>query len=120
MPATISRTVLTEAITSGAVLVVEALGADFYRSGHLPTAVNVPLSSSDEIVRRTVMAGDLPIVVYGAGIGGEAMELARRVEQLCDRLVWVYAGGKEDWVEAGLPLERSDAAAPPGSAGVQQ
>lgn len=117
MAATISRAVLSEAIASGAVLVVEALGADFYRSGHLPTAVNVPLSSSDEIIWRIVAAADLPIVVYGAGNGGEAMELARRMEQLCDRGVSVYPGGKEDWVEAGLPIVGSESAED--SAGLQ-
>ncbi len=118
MPATISHAMLAQAIASDAVLVVEALGADFYRSGHLPTAVNVPLSSSDEIVQRTVIAADLPIVIYGARDGGEAMELAQRVEHLCDRPVFVYSGGKEDWVEAGLPIEGSGTAAED-SAGLQ-
>lgn len=99
-------------------MVVEALGADFYSSGHLPTAVNVPLFSSDELVRLTVAAADLPLVVYGSRNGGEAMELARRLEELCDRIVLVYTGGKEDWVEAGLPVVESDPAADTDSNGL--
>lgn len=118
MTAIISRAMLAQAIASGAVLVVEALGSDFYRSGHLPTAVNVPLSSSDDIVQRTVTATDLPIVIYGARDGGEAMELAQRFEHLCDRPVFVYSGGKEDWVEAGLAIVGSDTVADD-SAGLQ-
>ena len=118
MPAAISHDMLAQAIASGAVLVVEALGADFYRSGHLPTAVNLPLSSSDDIVLRTVSGADLPIVIYGARDGGEALELAQRVEQLCDGPVFVYSGGKEDWVEAGLPIVGSETAGDD-SAGLQ-
>lgn len=109
MPASISRTALTQSIAAGAVLVVEALGFDFYRSGHLPSAVNLPLSSMDELLERTVAAADLPIVVYGTGISGEAMELAHRLERLTDRTVLVYTGGKEEWVEAGLPIVTSEA-----------
>lgn len=108
MPSTISRPSLARSIAAGAVVVIEALGADYYSAGHIPTAINVPLSSPDELLERVVASAELPLVVYGAGSSGEAMELARRLEQLCDRPVLVYAGGKEDWVEAGLPLEESE------------
>lgn len=119
MSAAISREVLAHSIASGSLLVIEALGEDFYRSGHLPNAVNVPLSSPDRLLRDTVTGADLPVVVYGSCNGGIAQELAQRIEQLCGCSVYVFAGGKEEWVEAGLPIVHSVGGATPGSAGAQ-
>lgn len=120
MATAISRAALARSIAAGSVVVVEALGADFYRNGHLPNAVNLSLSSPDAVVRRVVDATDRPIVVYGTAGGGEAAELAHRIERLCGREVSVYAGGKEDWAEAGLPIEGTGQIAPSRSARLQQ
>ncbi len=49
-----------------------------------------------------------PIVVYGAGGATSSDAVAQRLEQLGYTAVAVYRGGKEDWVEHGLPLERTD------------
>ena len=47
-----------------------------------------------------------PIVVYCTGTGTSSDAVARRLEELGYTAVAVYAGGKEDWVEHGLPVER--------------
>ena len=46
------------------------------------------------------------IVVYCTGTGTSSDAVARRLEELGYTAVAVYAGGKEDWVEHGLPVER--------------
>lgn len=106
MPRPISRTELARRIETGSVVVVEALGPDFFADGHLPQAVNVPHSSPDRMVRRIIGAPGRPVVVYGTRTGDEAKELAVRIEALCPVEVLIYDGGKEDWAEAGLRIDR--------------
>lgn len=106
MSTVITRSVLARSIATQSVVVVEALGNDFYRNGHLPGAINLPLSSPDALLQLTLNTAAMPVVVYGSRNGGEASELAHRIERLCRCQVLVYASGKEDWVEAGLLVER--------------
>lgn len=104
----ISRDELARRIAERTVLVVEALGSDFFHVGHLPEAVSLPLESPDAVLATLVRHHpERQIVVYGSGTGQEASELARRIESIGSRSVLVYEGGKEDWVEAGLGIERS-------------
>lgn len=51
---------------------------------------------------------DAPVVVYCSGTCRNSEIAAERLEQLGYGNVRVYLGGKEDWVEHGLPVERSD------------
>jgi rhodanese-related sulfurtransferase len=46
--------------------------------------------------------------VYGGGSRTSSVAVARRLEKLGYASVAVYDGGKEDWVEHGLPVERVD------------
>ena len=53
---------------------------------------------------------DAEIVVYCASATCQNSHIAARVlEQMGYTNVSVYAGGKQDWSEAGLPIERSAA-----------
>lgn len=106
MAQTISLHELLDRIATESVVVVEALSRDFYSGGHLPASVNLPFSSSDSAIAAFVEAARRPIVVYGSRGGGEASELALRIEAAGARDVSVLRGGKESWVEAGRPLER--------------
>ncbi len=107
MATAITRQALAELIAGGSVVVVEALSADFYADGHLPGAINVPISSPDPLDLIRAAAPRIPVVVYGSRHGGEATELAQRIEEGSACPVMIYAAGKEDWVEAGLAVERS-------------
>lgn len=107
MPTPISRDALAGRVADGSVVVLEALGADFYSAGHLPGAINLALSAPDAVVRTQVAAAGSPVVVYGSRYGGEAGDMARRIEALCACEVLIYEEGKEDWAEAGLLVEQS-------------
>ena len=103
----ISRAELRRRMASGHPLVViEALGRDFYADAHLPGAINVQPSDSDALIAALPDDVCTTVVVYGTSAGSQAHAVAHAVEALGFRNVWVYAGGKEDWVEAGLPVER--------------
>jgi rhodanese-related sulfurtransferase len=87
-------------------ILVEALGAAFYADAHLPGAINVPPSRVDELAPTLLPDRTASIVVYCSGACASAATVADQLWTLgyCD--VSVYAGGKEDWVEHGLPIER--------------
>jgi rhodanese-related sulfurtransferase len=87
-------------------VLVEALGADFYDDAHLPGAVNIPSSQVDTLAPVLLPDRQAFIVVYCTNAGAGSDSVARRLEALGYSTVAVYCGGKEDWVEHGLPVER--------------
>jgi rhodanese-related sulfurtransferase len=89
-------------------IVVEALGSAYYADAHLPGAINIPAGQVDELAPALLPDLDADIVVYCSGSGTSSDPVARRLEQLGYQTVYVYRGGKEDWAEHGLPLERLD------------
>ncbi|HYE48365.1 MAG TPA: rhodanese-like domain-containing protein [Azospirillaceae bacterium] len=107
MTARITRTELKSLLDAGARLTVaEALPEKYYRHSHLPGAVNLPLDRLEEIAAERFPARDAAVVVYCADI------TCRNSDQAAERLaalgytdVRVYAEGKKDWIEAGLPVE---------------
>ena len=85
---------------------VESLPESYYAQGHLPGAINLP---HDRVRERA--AGLLPdksafIIVYCANTPCQNSTIAvRTLEDLGYINVAEYLEGKQDWVEAGLPLE---------------
>ena len=109
MTTTISREELRAAIDDGHVTVVDALPPAPYAKRHLPGAVNVVNEHSDEQVRAALPRRDAVIVTYSTDEDcSRGPELAARLRELGYRHVRVYRGGIEDWVAAGLPVERLD------------
>ena len=110
MPNQISRDDLHHLMINGhRPVLVEALGAAYYADAHLPGAVNIPPGLVDRLAPPLLPDRQAPIVVYCTGTATSSHAVAQRLEQLGYTAVSVYPGGKEDWVEHGLPLERSDA-----------
>lgn len=88
-------------------LLLEALPERYWHEGHLPGAR--PLPPAELAARLPGLAPDLaaPVVVYCASATcANSHQVATRMRQLGYADVRVYAGGKADWAEAGLPLER--------------
>lgn len=87
------------------VTVVEALGAPFYRNAHLPGAVNLPSHRVHELAATLLPDKSTAIVVYAAHAGSpDADVVIRHLVGLGYHNVSRYPGGKERWVQAGLPL----------------
>jgi rhodanese-related sulfurtransferase len=107
MPVSITRDELRAAIDSGSVVVVDALPAAPYRQRHIPGALNLVEDDAE------AQAGDLlpdkgaTIVTYSTDANcGRGEGVAVRLEQLGYGDVRVYSDGIEDWVAAGLAVER--------------
>ena len=88
-------------------VLVEALGAGYFADAHLPGALNIPPDQVDRLAPRLLPDLDAEIVVYSSGTCQNSEVTARRLSELGYAHVAVYGGGKEDWVEHGLPVERS-------------
>lgn len=108
MPKEITRPALAEALLSkNPPVVFEALDRKYFDVGHLPTARVLPPAEIDAVVSAYVARKDAPIVIYCAS------DTCMNSHQAAERLraqgyseVAVYAGGKKDWQEAGLRLEK--------------
>jgi rhodanese-related sulfurtransferase len=103
----ISRPALSEALLSKSPpIVLEALDKKYYDNGHIPTAQMLPPAEVDRI-GLIVADKDQAIVLYCASATCQnSHQAAAQLESRGYRNVAVYAGGKADWVEAGLRLEK--------------
>jgi rhodanese-related sulfurtransferase len=105
----ISRDDLHRRLANGERLtLVEALGPAYFADAHIPGAVNMPPDQVDRLAPALLPDKDAAIVVYCSGTCHNSEIAARRLNDLGYSDVHVYLGGKEDWVEHGLPVERSD------------
>ena len=89
--------------------VAEALPEQYYLDWHLPTARHLPHDQVRALAAKLFPQKSAEIVVYCAsGTCQNSHVAARILEQMGYLNVAVYAGGKQDWQEAGLPVERGE------------
>jgi rhodanese-related sulfurtransferase len=87
-------------------VLVDALGERYFAADHLPGAINVPHTASDEILHARLPDRDAEIVTYCANPACQNSHvLAHRLQVLGYRNVAVFPGGKKEWQEAGLALQ---------------
>jgi rhodanese-related sulfurtransferase len=104
MPVPVGKGEVQALLAEGAWL-LEVLDPDDYDSAHLPGARNIPAA---ELTRARVANVDphWPVVVYGLD---HQCDLAPRAARMLERYgfdaVYVYTGGKTDWLAFGLPHE---------------
>lgn len=107
MTATISRNELQAVLgTAKAPVLIEALPARYYVDAHLPGAINIPHDVIDDTVKTILPDLDVPIVVYCANGPCKNSGIAQAaLSKLGYRNVRDYHEGKQDWLDAGLPLQ---------------
>jgi len=103
----ISRSALSEALLSKSPPVVfEALDKEYYENGHIPTARILPRAEIGQVA-SIVANKDQAIVLYCASVTCQnSHQAAAQLAKQGYRNVAVYSGGKADWVDAGLRLEK--------------
>ena len=113
MPRTISRDELRTAIEAGDVVVVETLGPQYFDDAHLPGAINIPHTEVRALAPAVLPDKDAPIVTYCSNVACTNSRLvAERLASLGYTDVRRYEQGKDDWVDAGLPVETGAPATP--------
>ena len=93
-------------------VLAEALPEKYWRDWHLPGARHLPHDQVDTLAPKVLPDKAAEIVVYCASRSCQNSHIAaHRLEQLGYEDVAVYSGGKQDWMEAGFPVDRGEALA---------
>lgn len=90
-------------------VLIDALAPMVYAHSHLPGAINMPPNAVDTIRCAKRMPDlDTAIVVYCSNPKcDDSVITGERLRDLGYTNVRHYAGGKDEWRELGLPLERA-------------
>jgi rhodanese-related sulfurtransferase len=90
-------------------VLVDALAPMVYAHSHLPGAINLPPVGLDPgRVARRIPDRHAEIIVYCTSPDcDDSIATANRLRAFGYTNVRRYAGGKNEWREAGLPLERA-------------
>ncbi|MGI9534845.1 MAG: rhodanese-like domain-containing protein [Thermodesulfobacteriota bacterium] len=109
MVKTISRQQLKEHIDTGKDLVlVEALPEKYFNEAHLPGAVQIDYTEVNEKAPVLLENKDDMIVVYCASTECQnSSKGANQLDSIGYTNVYEYIEGKQDWIEAGMPVESS-------------
>lgn len=101
----VSRAELLDRISTGLVTLLDVRPGDEFAQGHLPGALNIPLSQLES--RLGELAADREIVAYCRGpwcvLSFEAVTALRARGFIIHRL----EDGYPEWKAAGLPVERA-------------
>jgi rhodanese-related sulfurtransferase len=90
------------------ITIVETLAPERYREAHLPGALNIPPEQIKELAPQLLPSKDAEIVTYCANTHWHASEYAaRELAAMGYSNVAHYPEGKQGWMEAGLPVEKS-------------
>jgi rhodanese-related sulfurtransferase len=96
----------TKLASRTALVLLEALPAAYFERGHLPGARNLPHDRVRELAPSVAPEKDAEIVVYCASPTCQNSHVAAGVlTGLGYRNVRVFAGGKQEWEDAGLAFE---------------
>lgn len=109
MTPTIHRDAIQAHLTKGdAIILVEALPAKYYHDAHLPGALQINHDEVDARATQLLPNKNATIIVYCSNLAcSNSSKAAIRLEQLGYTRVFKYAEGKQDWIEAGLPIEKT-------------
>ncbi|WP_123040386.1 rhodanese-like domain-containing protein [Cohnella candidum] len=91
------------------VILVEALPKNYFEDAHLPGAINLPHDEVDRLAPVLLPDKTAEIITYCASLPCPNSEIAaKRLMELGYSNVKEYREGKQDWFEAGLPLENGN------------
>ena len=106
MTVTITRQELRRRISEGGITVLEALPVSYWEAEHLPGAIAFPLDDIDGQAARLLPDKSATIGVYCSNaVCNNSHVVAVRLTELGYTQVLRYTEGKQDWIEAGLPVE---------------
>src|SRR5215212_6739854 len=88
-------------------ILLEALPPAYFEDAHLPGALNMPHDQVEALAPGLIPSRSSDVVVYCANTPcANSTVAARKLQTLGYTNVREYVEGKEDWVNAGLPVER--------------
>jgi len=107
---TIDREALKAGLDAGTLIAVDALPESYYAQQHLPGAVNLAAEDVEDQAGRLLPDKNAAIVTYCSNPACQnSTQVAGKLERLGYINVRKYAGGIQDWTEAGLPTQTGSA-----------
>jgi rhodanese-related sulfurtransferase len=86
-------------------VVLDALPPDEYRRAHIPGALNLPPDQVHALASELVPRKELEVIVY---CDGPTCRASKKVAEELTTMGYIevrhYVGGKNDWIQAGLPV----------------
>lgn len=109
MTQTITRSEIKAALDKQeSITFVEALPEKYFNDAHLPNALQINHDEVDAKADLLLPNKSAKIVVYCSNTScPNSGKAAARLTQLGYTNVYKYAEGKQDWIEAGLPIQKS-------------
>ena len=98
----ISAQDLAAMLDAGTAIVVDVREPDEFASGHVPGAVNLPLSAIDPDAVPSLDGKQVVLNCLGGKRSGMALDKCAAAQAAIDTHL---AGGFNAWAEAGLPVE---------------
>lgn len=87
------------------ITLVEALPEKYWREGHIPCSIQIDYTEINSKAATRLPNKDAKIVVYCANTECQnSTKAARSLDALGYKNVYEYVEGKQDWVDADLPL----------------
>ncbi|MFC9999314.1 rhodanese-like domain-containing protein [Nocardia sp. NPDC127526] len=106
MTALITRDELAKEIEAGSVIVLDALGGEYYAKQHLPGALALVEAEVEARASELLPDKAAAVVTYCSNAAcPNSQNVATKLERLGYTNVRKYRDGIEDWAGAGLPLE---------------
>lgn len=99
----ITATQLAELVDKGEVLVVDVREVNEFADGHIPGAVNMPLSTFQASKLPKAEGKTIILNCLGGKRSGMALDKCSVAQEAVDTHL---AGGFGAWASAGLPVER--------------
>ena len=99
------------AFTNNEALFVDARQSDFYRIGHIPGAINIPVDDFDQLFPKLSekILSAVQVISYCDGASCEmSIELTEKLLMAGVDRVAVYTGGIQQWQAEGHPVEQSE------------
>ena len=98
-----------EAYEAGFALFVDARDPDFFKAGHIPGAVNLPVKDFDRVLpklKESLLAAPM-VITYCDGASCEmSVELTEKLLFAGLEHVEIFTGGIQQWKAAGQPVVR--------------
>jgi rhodanese-related sulfurtransferase len=90
-------------------VLIDARLPELFNRGHIPGAVNLPLSRFDDFIVEWMerLRSARQLIVYCSGRScNDSYELARRLLEKGFKDLFLYSSGMEDWLEKGNVVDR--------------
>lgn len=101
-PAVIAMAAAESAWRNGTAVFIDARESDFFEEGHIPGAVNLPVSGIKNSLPAGISADRFLIVYCSGGDCEDSGVVARALFKMGCRDVAVFAGGWDEWSAAGI------------------